>query len=113
MAVTGDLTARPRRSPAPARATLARVVTSVAPPSTRYEAVIGIEVHVQLRTASKMFCGCSTDLRDAPPNSRTCPVCLGMPGTLPVINGAAVRHVLATGVAIGATIPDVTRWDRK
>ena len=78
-----------------------------------YEAVIGIEIHVQLRTASKMFCGCSTDTRDAPPNSLTCPVCLGMPGTLPVINGAAVRHVLATGIAIGATSPEFTRWDRK
>jgi len=89
------------------------VVTSVAPPSTRYEAVIGIEIHVQLRTASKMFCGCSTDVRDAPPNSLTCPVCLAMPGTLPVINGAAVRHVLATGIAIGATTPELTRWDRK
>ncbi len=87
--------------------------TGTIPAGTRYEAVIGIEIHVQLRTASKMFCGCSTDLRDAPPNSRTCPVCLGMPGTLPVINGAAVRHVLATGIAIGATTPEVTRWDRK
>ncbi|MFN8518831.1 MAG: Asp-tRNA(Asn)/Glu-tRNA(Gln) amidotransferase subunit GatB [Chloroflexota bacterium] len=89
------------------------MTTTSAPPATRYEAVIGIEIHVQLRTASKMFCGCSTDSRDAPPNSLTCPVCLAMPGTLPVINGAAVRHVLATGVAIGATTPEFTRWDRK
>ncbi len=89
------------------------MTTTTAPPATRYEAVIGIEIHVQLRTATKMFCGCSTDAREAPPNSLTCPVCLAMPGTLPVINGAAVRHVLATGVAIGATTPDVTRWDRK
>ncbi len=79
----------------------------------RYEAVIGIEIHVQLRTASKMFCGCSTDVQTAPPNSRTCPVCLGLPGALPVINRQAARHVLATGVAIGAQVPDVTRWDRK
>ena len=78
-----------------------------------YEAVIGIEVHVQLRTLSKMFCGCSTDFQEAPPNSHTCPICLGMPGTLPVINRAAVRHVLTTGLAIGARILDVTRWDRK
>ncbi len=78
-----------------------------------YEAVIGIEIHVQLRTASKMFCGCAADVQTAPPNSRTCPVCLGLPGALPVINRAAVRHVLATGLAIGARIPDVTRWDRK
>jgi aspartyl-tRNA(Asn)/glutamyl-tRNA(Gln) amidotransferase subunit B len=89
------------------------VVTPVAPVAARYEAVIGIECHVQLRTLSKMFCGCSTDFQDAPPNSHTCPVCLGLPGAMPVINRAAVRHVLATGLAIGGRIPDVTRWDRK
>jgi aspartyl-tRNA(Asn)/glutamyl-tRNA(Gln) amidotransferase subunit B len=82
-------------------------------PAVSYEAVIGIECHVQLRTASKMFCGCSTDFQVAPPNSHACPVCLGLPGTLPVINREAVRHVLAAGLAIGARIPDVTRWDRK
>jgi aspartyl-tRNA(Asn)/glutamyl-tRNA(Gln) amidotransferase subunit B len=84
-----------------------------APAEVGYEAVIGIEIHVQLRTASKMFCGCSNDLAEASPNSRTCPVCLGMPGALPVINREAVRHVLATGLAIDARIPEVTRWDRK
>jgi aspartyl-tRNA(Asn)/glutamyl-tRNA(Gln) amidotransferase subunit B len=78
-----------------------------------FEAVIGIEIHVQLRTASKMFCGCSNDIGDAAPNANTCPVCLGLPGALPVINREAVRHVLATGVAIEATTPEVTRWDRK
>jgi aspartyl-tRNA(Asn)/glutamyl-tRNA(Gln) amidotransferase subunit B len=88
---------------------------SVAPTSVtaRYEAVIGIEIHAQLKTVSKMFCGCSTDIQDAAPNSHTCPVCLGLPGTLPVINRRAVELVLATGLAIGATTPDVTRWDRK
>jgi aspartyl-tRNA(Asn)/glutamyl-tRNA(Gln) amidotransferase subunit B len=80
---------------------------------TDYEAVIGIEIHVQLRTASKMFCACATDVQDAPPNSRTCPVCLGLPGALPVLNRRAVEHVLATGLAIEAEIVDVTRWDRK
>ena len=84
-----------------------------APVAARYEAVIGIEIHVQLKTASKMFCGCSTDIKDAAPNSRTCPVCLGLPGTLPVINRRAVELVLATGIAIGATTPEFTRWDRK
>ena len=64
----------------------------------RYEAVIGIEVHCQLRTASKMFCGCSTDYDGAPPNTHVCPVCLGLPGALPTINRRAVEHVLATGV---------------
>ncbi|HET9613896.1 MAG TPA: Asp-tRNA(Asn)/Glu-tRNA(Gln) amidotransferase subunit GatB [Candidatus Limnocylindrales bacterium] len=79
----------------------------------RYEAVIGIEVHTQLRTASKMFCGCSNAYADAPPNTHVCPVCLGLPGTLPVINRRAVELVLATGVAIAAQTPPATRWDRK
>jgi len=80
---------------------------------TRYETVIGIEVHVRLKTASKMFCDCATDVDDAPPNSRTCPVCLGLPGSLPVANRAAVEHVLATGLALEAEIVPATRWDRK
>ncbi len=84
-----------------------------APAATRYEVVVGVEIHVQLRTASKMFCACSTDVRNAAPNSNTCPVCLGLPGALPVINRRAVEHVLATGIALGSAIPPVTRWDRK
>jgi aspartyl-tRNA(Asn)/glutamyl-tRNA(Gln) amidotransferase subunit B len=85
----------------------------VSPALERYEAVIGIEVHCQLRTASKMFCSCSTAYDGASPNSHTCPVCLGLPGALPTINRAAVEGVLATGIAIEATIPAATRWDRK
>jgi len=94
-------------------------VTTIAPQAgevpvlARYEAVIGIEVHCQLRTASKMFCGCSTAYDGAVPNSHTCPVCLGLPGALPVINRRAVELVLATGAALGATTPEATRWDRK
>ena len=79
----------------------------------RYEAVIGIEVHCQLRTASKMFCGCSTAYDGAPPNTHVCPVCLGLPGALPTINRRAVEHVLTTGAAIDASAPEATRWDRK
>jgi aspartyl-tRNA(Asn)/glutamyl-tRNA(Gln) amidotransferase subunit B len=79
----------------------------------RYEPVIGIEVHCQLRTASKMFCGCSTAYDGAPPNTHVCPVCLGLPGALPTINRRAVEHVIATGLAIEATVPPATRWDRK
>ncbi len=80
---------------------------------TRYEAVIGIEVHCQLKTASKMFCGCSTDIDGAAPNTRCCPVCLGLPGVLPTINRVAVEHVIATGFANEATVASTTRWDRK
>jgi aspartyl-tRNA(Asn)/glutamyl-tRNA(Gln) amidotransferase subunit B len=80
---------------------------------SRYEAVIGIEVHCRPKTASKMFCACSADFDGAPPNSHVCPVCLGLPGALPVINRLAVEHVLMTGLAIGATTPATTRWERK
>jgi aspartyl-tRNA(Asn)/glutamyl-tRNA(Gln) amidotransferase subunit B len=82
-------------------------------PSDAYEAVIGIEVHCQLKTASKMFCACSTAYDGARPNSHVCPVCLGLPGALPVINRRAVELVLSAGAAIGASTPDATRWDRK
>ncbi len=79
----------------------------------RYEAVIGIEVHCQLRTVSKMFCSCSTAYDGARPNSHVCPVGLGLPGAIRVINRQGVEHVLTTGLAIGSTIPAATRWDRK
>jgi aspartyl-tRNA(Asn)/glutamyl-tRNA(Gln) amidotransferase subunit B len=92
-------------------------VTDGAPASVpaleRYEAVIGIEVHTRLKTSSKMFCRCSNDSDGVEPNTNVCPVCLGLPGALPVINRRAVELVLATGVAIGAETPAVTRWDRK
>src|SRR6187397_299470 len=92
------------------------IETSTAAATTageRYEAVIGIEVHCQLRTESKMFCACATAYDGAQPNSHVCPVCLGLPGALPVINRRAVEHVLTTGLAIEATTPEATRWDRK
>jgi aspartyl-tRNA(Asn)/glutamyl-tRNA(Gln) amidotransferase subunit B len=79
----------------------------------RWEPVIGLEVHAELRTASKMFCACALPLPGAAPNSHTCPVCLGLPGALPTINRRAVELVLATGLAIGSTAPAATRWDRK
>ena len=79
----------------------------------RYEAVIGIEIHCQLRTVSKMFCACSTAYADAAPNTHVCPVCLALPGVLPVINRRAVELVIATGIAIEATIPERTQWERK
>jgi aspartyl-tRNA(Asn)/glutamyl-tRNA(Gln) amidotransferase subunit B len=79
----------------------------------RWEPIIGIEVHTQLRTASKMFCACETAYDGAAPNSHCCPVCLGLPGALPSINRRAVELVLATGVAIEATTPERTIWERK
>ena len=79
----------------------------------RYEPVIGIEIHCQLRTASKMFCGCSNAYADAAPNTHVCPVCLALPGSLPVVNRRAVELVIATGIAIDAAIPERTQWERK
>jgi aspartyl-tRNA(Asn)/glutamyl-tRNA(Gln) amidotransferase subunit B len=83
------------------------------PAAERYEAVIGLECHVQLATRSKMFCGCPTDYAGAAPNTHVCPVCLGMPGVLPVINRTAVEYTLLTGLALNATIPEATKFDRK
>ena len=67
-----------------------------------YEVVIGIETHVQLATKSKLFCGCNNDSREAEPNTHVCPVCLGFPGALPVLNGAAVKLALKAGQALNA-----------
>lgn len=77
-----------------------------------YEVVVGVEVHAQLRTKSKMFCGCPT-LFGAPPNSHTCPVCLGLPGSLPVINRAAVEMAVRAGLALNCTIGANNRFARK
>ncbi len=80
---------------------------------TDYEAVIGLEVHSQLLTASKMFCSCVSGYQDAEPNTTVCEVCLGMPGVLPVINRRAVELVIATGLALGCSIGAYTKFDRK
>lgn len=77
-----------------------------------YEVVIGVEVHAQLRTQSKMFCGCGTTF-GLSPNSQTCPVCLGLPGTLPVINRAAVDMAVRAGLALNCTIATNNRFARK
>ncbi|QXG76966.1 Asp-tRNA(Asn)/Glu-tRNA(Gln) amidotransferase subunit GatB [Modestobacter sp. L9-4] len=79
---------------------------------TRYEPVIGLETHVELGTASKMFCGCSTTF-GAEPNTQTCPVCLGMPGSLPVANAAAVESTIQIGLALGCSIANWSRFARK
>ena len=77
-----------------------------------YTTVIGLEVHVQLSTESKLFCRCSTKF-GAEPNTQTCPVCIGMPGSLPVMNRRAYELSLKTAVALNCNIPEFTKWDRK
>ena len=78
-----------------------------------YEPVIGLEVHVQLLTRSKMFCSCRADYQPASPNSLVCPVCLGMPGVLPVINSVAVKYTIMTGLSLDCSISRHTKFDRK
>jgi aspartyl-tRNA(Asn)/glutamyl-tRNA(Gln) amidotransferase subunit B len=78
-----------------------------------YEVVIGLEVHAQLLTASKMFCRCSADYADAAPNTHNCPICMGMPGVLPVINEQAVEYTVMTALALHCTIPSFSKFDRK
>ncbi|MFQ5542182.1 MAG: Asp-tRNA(Asn)/Glu-tRNA(Gln) amidotransferase subunit GatB, partial [Candidatus Binatia bacterium] len=77
-----------------------------------YEAIIGLEVHAQLLTESKIFCGCSTSFGDAP-NQNTCPVCMGFPGVLPVLNKKVVEFTIRTGLATHCEIARYSRWERK
>src|SRR2546426_7777200 len=77
-----------------------------------YEVVIGLEVHAQLLTHSKMFCGCGTEF-GLPANTQTCPVCLGMPGTLPVINQKAVEMAVRAGLALNCAVRTRNRFARK
>jgi aspartyl-tRNA(Asn)/glutamyl-tRNA(Gln) amidotransferase subunit B len=90
----------------PARQTLQETVML-------YEPVIGMEVHVELDTASKMFCGCSARAFGALPNTHVCPICLGMPGTLPVINERAVRYTAMTGLALSGALQEHAVFARK
>jgi len=77
-----------------------------------FEPVIGLEVHVQLNTRSKIFCGCPTAFK-AEPNSQTCPICLGFPGTLPVLNEEVLRKAIMAGLALNATVSEYSKFDRK
>src|SRR5258708_3130054 len=87
---------------------IAQVVNDI-----EYELVIGLEVHAQLLTASKMFCRCSADYAGALPNTHCCPVCMGFPGALPVINAQAVDYTIMTALALNCTIPEFSKFDRK
>ena len=80
--------------------------------ATRWEVVIGLEVHVQLATRSKMFCRCPARF-GSPPNTHVCPVCTGQPGTLPVLNADALRLGVLAGLALGCTVDPSTKFDRK
>lgn len=81
--------------------------------SAKYIATIGLEVHAELATKSKMFCSCKNDPDEERPNVNICPVCMAHPGTLPVLNKEAIKHVLKVGLSVGGKLADFTEWDRK
>ena len=89
------------------------MTTAEAATATDYEIVIGLEVHSQLLTASKMFCRCPADYANAAPNTHCCPICMGFPGVLPVINEQAVDYMMMTALALHCEIPDFSKFDRK
>ena len=78
----------------------------------QHKVIVGLEIHVQLCTRSKMFCGCAVEFGEQA-NSLVCPVCLGMPGVLPVMNKKAFEYSVLAGLALNCEIPSVTKWDRK
>ena len=82
------------------------------PDELQHRVIVGLEIHVQLCTKSKMFCGCAAEF-GAEPNSRVCPVCLGMPGVLPVMNKQAFEYAVLVGLALNCEIAKFTKWDRK
>ena len=79
---------------------------------TQYEAVIGLETHCQMNTATKIFCHCSTTF-DSPPNTNICPVCTGMPGVLPVLNQTVLEYAVKAGLALNGKIAPYSKFDRK
>src|SRR3989344_639280 len=80
---------------------------------TKYVPTIGLEIHAELKTKTKMFCDSRNDPDEKEPNKNICPVCTGQPGTLPVINKEAVKHVLKIGLALQGQVADFTEFDRK
>src|ERR1700744_4358507 len=93
---------------------MSTLAVDLAPPEliTKYEPVIGLEIHVQLGTRTKIFCGCPTSF-GAPPNTNVCPVCLGLPGALPVLSREAVELAIKAGIALNCAIRPVSRFARK
>ena len=87
-------------------------MTIAAPPKTNYDAIIGLETHCQLNTKSKIFCSCSTEF-GTPPNTNVCPVCMGMPGVLPVLNQQVLESAVKAGLALNCQIADYSKFDRK
>ncbi len=81
--------------------------------NNEYLATIGLEIHAELKTASKMFCSCKNDSDEKKPNVNICPICMGHPGTLPVLNKEAIKNVIKIGYAVNGNIADFTEWDRK
>ena len=81
--------------------------------ATQFETVIGLEVHAQVLTKSKMYCGCSAEYASAEPNTHVCHVCMGLPGAMPVINREAIELCVLTGLALGSDIAPFSKLDRK
>jgi len=88
-------------------------MTTAAISAIDYETIIGLEVHAQLATESKVYCRCSAAYADAPPNTHVCPGCLGMPGTLPAVNRRAVEYTIMTALALNCSVPALTGFSRK
>lgn len=87
-------------------------MTASANPATQYEAIIGLETHCQLNTATKIFCSCATTF-DSPPNTNVCPICMGMPGVLPVLNQRVLEYAVKAGCALNGQIAGYSKFDRK
>ncbi|MDD5318902.1 MAG: Asp-tRNA(Asn)/Glu-tRNA(Gln) amidotransferase subunit GatB [Candidatus Pacebacteria bacterium] len=100
-------------NPEPKSAAENKAPAAAAGATLKYLPTIGLEIHAELKTTTKMFCGCLNNPDEEHPNYNVCPICMGHPGTLPVINKQAVKHVLKMGTAVGGTLADFTEFDRK